>query len=49
VSSDTWWNRTLVYLGLKEEPEDVYDEVVGSANGAEERASVGACRGAQPR
>jgi cell division inhibitor SepF len=41
VSSDTWWNRTLVYLGLKEEPEDVYDEVVGSANGAEERASVG--------
>lgn len=26
MSSDTWWHRTLVYLGLKEEPEDAYDE-----------------------
>jgi cell division inhibitor SepF len=39
VSSDTWWNRTLVYLGLKEEPDEAYDEVVGSATGADERAS----------
>ncbi len=41
MSSDSWWNRTLVYLGLKEEPEDAYDEGVGSATGSEERASVG--------
>lgn len=26
MSSDTWWHRTLVYLGLKEEPDDGYDE-----------------------
>jgi cell division inhibitor SepF len=23
------WNRTLVYLGLKEEPDEVYDELAG--------------------
>ena len=26
MSSGSWWHRTLVYLGLKEEPEDAYDE-----------------------
>lgn len=26
MSSGTWWHRTLIYLGLKEEPEDAYDE-----------------------
>ena len=41
MSSDTWWTRTLVYLGLKEEPEDAYDEVGSAAAGADERASVG--------
>jgi cell division inhibitor SepF len=27
MSSGTWWHRTLVYLGLKEEPEEGYDEL----------------------
>ena len=40
MSSDTWWTRTLVYLGLKEEPEDADEEAVGSPAEADERASV---------
>lgn len=41
MSRDTWWNRTLVYLGLKEEPEEVYDEVAGYAAAPEDRGLVG--------
>jgi hypothetical protein len=33
-SSGSWWNRTLVYLGLKEEPEDAYDEAFEHARHA---------------
>jgi cell division inhibitor SepF len=34
LSSGSWWNRTLVYLGLKEEPEDAYDEAFEHARQA---------------
>jgi cell division inhibitor SepF len=26
MSTGTWWHRTLIYLGLKEEPEEGYDD-----------------------
>lgn len=39
MSSGTWWHRTLVYLGLKEEPEEGYDELPEDV-GAPEPAAV---------
>ncbi len=35
------WNRTLIYLGLREEPEEIYDEFVERPR-AEEPAAVAA-------
>lgn len=42
MSSETWWHRTLVYLGLKEEPEDAYDEAFEYSAGVDDRGPVGA-------
>lgn len=46
MSSASWWHRTLVYLGLKEEPEDAYDEVAayGDAMPSEDFAVHGSDR-----
>lgn len=33
MSTATWWHRTLVYLGLKEEPEEGYDDLPEDADG----------------
>ena len=41
MSSGTWWHRTLVYLGLKEEPEEAYDEAYEYPGHAPDGASVG--------
>lgn len=42
MSSDTWWHRTLVYLGLKEEPEDAYDEAYEYSSPGEDPGRVSA-------
>ena len=40
MSSGTWWHRTLIYLGLKEEPEDAYDEAFEHAGYAPDNGAA---------